>query len=114
MAGSALLVPGTNSGGLKYFRGSWLWPDRGSVTWRPPVQTGPRELRCPYGRGGPVTLFLSVVAVVLAHSDYCDAELNPGKNDPVEEAEHTECQPAAIDFADQMPKVRDVESDKQH
>ena len=58
VAGSALLVPGTNSGGLKYFRGSWLCPDRGPVTWRPPVQTGPRELRCPYGRGGPVTFIV--------------------------------------------------------
>ena len=32
-----------HSGGLKQFRGSWLCPDPGPVTWRPPVHTGPRE-----------------------------------------------------------------------
>ena len=57
VAGTALPVPGTNSGGLKQFRGSWLCPDRGPVTWRPPVFTGPREFRRPYGCGGPVTSF---------------------------------------------------------
>ena len=83
VTGSALPVPGSNSGGLKYFRGSWLCPDRGSVTWRPPVQTGPRELSYPYGRGGPVTTSLPVAT---PHADDRDAELNPGKNDPVEQA----------------------------
>jgi hypothetical protein len=42
-----------NSSGLKHFRGGWLCPDRGSVTWRPPVQTGPRELTPPRLIAGP-------------------------------------------------------------
>ena len=32
-----------HSGGLKQIRGSWLCLDLGPLTWRPPVNTGPRE-----------------------------------------------------------------------
>jgi hypothetical protein len=52
------------------------------------------------------------VAVGHAHDRY--AELNPGKNDPIEKAEQREGQPATIDFAHQMAEIGDVHHDKRH
>lgn len=46
-----------HSGGLKQIRGSWLCPDRGLVTRRPPVDTGPRECVTQTAACGPAVSF---------------------------------------------------------